>query len=118
MLGNQYLRQRLHFHPSRYLNLFPLSRALITHTQITHTHFTHTHSTHTLASRALITHTHFTHTHSTHTPAPRALINVPLMGEMDLHSFWGDADLRFCAYCVPDASVAGRDRCAYVQTLV
>ena len=41
----------------------------------------------------------------------RALINVPLMGEMDLHTFWGDADLRFCAYCVPDHAVAARDRC-------
>ena len=29
------------------------------------------------------------------------LVNVPLMGEMDLHTFWGEADLRFCAYCVP-----------------
>lgn len=27
--------------------------------------------------------------------------NLPLMGSMDLHTFWGDASLRMCAYCVP-----------------
>ena len=46
----------------------------------------------------------------------RSLINVPLMGEMDLHTFWGDADLRFCAYCVPDHAVAARDRCRPTPT--
>ena len=46
----------------------------------------------------------------------RALINVPLMGEMDLHTFWGHADLRFCAYCVPDHAVAARDRCRPTST--
>ena len=34
-------------------------------------------------------------------PKTWLLVNVPLMGEMDLHTFWGEADLRFCAYCVP-----------------
>jgi len=38
------------------------------------------------------------------------------MGEMDLHTFWGDADLRFCAYCVPDHAVAARDRCRPTST--
>lgn len=30
--------------------------------------------------------------------------NIPLMGPIDLHTFWGDAALRMCAYCVPDDS--------------
>lgn len=36
--------------------------------------------------------------------------NLPLMGSMDLHTFWGDANLRMCAYCVPsDAQVEMND---------
>lgn len=30
-----------------------------------------------------------------------AMVNVPLMKKFDLHTFWSDADIRLCAYCVP-----------------
>eukprot|EP00596_Hydrurales_sp_CCMP1899_P007504 CAMPEP_0119048652 /NCGR_PEP_ID=MMETSP1177-20130426/60197_1 /TAXON_ID=2985 /ORGANISM="Ochromonas sp, Strain CCMP1899" /LENGTH=188 /DNA_ID=CAMNT_0007024845 /DNA_START=128 /DNA_END=691 /DNA_ORIENTATION=- len=29
------------------------------------------------------------------------VVKVPLMNEMDLHTFWGEADLRLVGYCVP-----------------
>ena len=31
------------------------------------------------------------------------MVNIPLMKAMDLHTFWDDADLRLCCYCVPCA---------------
>jgi hypothetical protein len=29
------------------------------------------------------------------------MVNVPLTNSMDLHTFWDDADIRLCCYCVP-----------------
>lgn len=34
------------------------------------------------------------------------VVNIPLMSNLDLHSFWADAAIRLCAYCVPDDKVA------------
>ncbi len=34
-----------------------------------------------------------------------SVVNIPLLGVIDCHSFWGDADIRLCSYCVPDEQV-------------
>lgn len=34
-----------------------------------------------------------------------SVMNIPLLGVLDLHNFWGDADIRLCAYCVPKDKV-------------
>ena len=36
------------------------------------------------------------------------MVRVPLMNTMDLHTFWDDADIRLCCYCVP-SSISSAD---------